>query len=281
MLFGIPEIWNPFEKYGLNGSFYEINVELLFNAFCAGLILIIAAIFAKRHLKRKKNSKVKMLLTEFGEAIYNLIDETLGYVNKASFSFVATLFTILLAYNLIVLIPHLEEPTKNINVTIAFALFSFCFIHYFSFRERGVSYLEHWFKMPLSIKKENLFMSKSKCYPIEMILRATINLITAIILLPFEMLSRCAIIMSLSFRLFGNIFGGAKISELFHAFLKKSLLFRIVGSFSMINLLLMGFFGCFEGFMQAFIFTLISLNNIGILLGDKFLEKKQQEVKAI
>jgi hypothetical protein len=59
MFFGIPEVWNPFEKYGFKGSFFEVNLELLLNSIYASAILIILAMFARKYLKKKATVNLK------------------------------------------------------------------------------------------------------------------------------------------------------------------------------------------------------------------------------
>ena len=269
------QIWKPFLKFGLDKPFYNINIEIFNNAIIACIILIFFAFLFRRFLYRK--NIINDLLIKIGYAFFEMIEETIGYVDKKTFAFIFSLFFILLGYNLLSLIPTLEEPTKDINVSLAFAIFSFLCIHGIAIKELGSHYLEHWFKTPLSLKREDFFLGKNFLYLIEFFVRLIFNFFIAILLFPFEILSRMSLVMSLSFRLFGNIFGGSKIVELVAMFTKKSILLKIVLTFMGINLILMGFFGFFEGLMQAFIFTLVSLNNIGILLGDEFLEKKIKE----
>ncbi len=272
------QIWRPLERFGIRMPFFDIPIEPLRNALIASFIIILLSIFGRIYLKRKSNCFSQTLEFIF-ESFYETIEETLGFVNKNIFLFVSSLFMVLFVYNLVVLIPYCEEPTKDMNVTIAFALFSFFSIHFIVLKEQGWHYLHHWFKTFLSLDRNGFYTKKNYIWIIEYIARCIINLISSILIFPFEALSRLSLIMSLSFRLFGNIFGGSKISELAASFFNKSVLIKLIGTLSMLNLVLMCFFGLFEGLLQAIIFSLISLNNIGILLGDEFLEKKSIQNK--
>jgi F-type H+-transporting ATPase subunit a len=271
------QIWRPLERFGIRMPFFDIPIEPLRNALIASFIIILISILGRIYLKRKNN--FSQTLEFIFESFYDTIEETLGFVNKNVFLFVSSLFMVLFIYNLVVLIPYCEEPTKDINVTIAFALFSFFSIHFIVLKEQRWNYLHHWFKTFLSLNKDEFYIKKNYFWISEYILRCIINLISSILIFPFEALSRLSLIMSLSFRLFGNIFGGAKISELVSSFFNKSVFMKMIGTLSMLNIFLMCFFGLFEGLLQAIIFSLISLNNIGILLGDEFLEKKSIQNK--
>jgi len=272
----INNIWSPFLIFGYKAPFYEINLTILKYSLIASFILILLSLIGRIYLY-KKNSIINDFIFYVGNIFFDLIIDTIGYINKKIYSFIFGLFLILLTYNLLSLIPHLEEPTKDINVSIAFAIFSFLQINKIAFNELGFHYLEHWFKCPLSLNKDNFFFNLKILFFIEYILRLIFNLFFALLFFPFELLSKVSLIMSLSFRLFGNIFGGSKIIELVGMFLKKSLILKIVLTIIGLNLLLMTFFGFFEGLMQTFIFVLVSLNNIGILLGDEYLEKKSRK----
>jgi F-type H+-transporting ATPase subunit a len=73
-----------------------------------------------------------------------------------------------------------------------------------------------------------------------------------------------ATIISISFRLFGNIFGGSIISEIWFGFLGKSIFFELGGILTGVNFLVLGFFGMFEAFLQAFVFTMLTLTYLSI-----------------
>jgi F-type H+-transporting ATPase subunit a len=70
----------------------------------------------------------------------------------------------------------------------------------------------------------------------------------------------------MSFRLFGNIFGGATISNIYFGAIKGSFVLETLGLFSGINIIITLFFGLFEGFLQAFVFTMLSLTYLSIAM---------------
>ena len=94
---------------------------------------------------------------------------------------VATIGIFVLISNLIGIIPGFESPTSNINVTLPLALMVFVYYNYEGIRENGFfKYFAH-FAGPVKILAPLMF--------------------------PIEIVSHLSRIISLSFRLFGNIKG--------------------------------------------------------------------------
>src|SRR5579871_5025543 len=83
--------------------------------------------------------------------------------------------------NLMGLIPGFESPTANVVVPLGFALVTFLYYHYHGVRSNGVAYIKQflgpvWWLYPL--------------------------------LLPIEIISHCARVLSLTVRLYANMFAG-------------------------------------------------------------------------
>ncbi len=94
---------------------------------------------------------------------------------------ILTIGLFVLISNLIGIIPGFESPTSNINITLPLALVVFIYYNYEGMREKGVkNYFAH-FMGPVPILAPLMF--------------------------PIEILSHLSRIVSLSFRLFGNIKG--------------------------------------------------------------------------
>jgi len=133
-------------------------------------------------------------------------------------------------------IPWLKEPTTDLNTTIALGLISFFYTQAVSIKTRGLfQYIKGYFS-------------------------------PFFLMLPLNIIGKLASIVSLSFRLFGNIFGGAIITDLHFGLLEKSVVFQVLGIASGFNLVLKLFFGLFEGCLQAFVFTMLTLTYLSIAL---------------
>ena len=138
--------------------------------------------------------------------------------------------------NVIGLIPFITTPTKDINTPIALSLVVFMAVHVYGVRIMGfLPYLR--------------------------------SLASPIFLLPLEIVSQISRTISLSIRLFGNVFS----SEIIIA-----ILFSLVPLF--IPLPLQGF-SIFTGLLQAYIFTALAAVYIatGLPAAENTMEEKAQE----
>ena len=91
------------------------------------------------------------------------------------------MFLFLLISNWLGIIPHLEEPTKDLNTPLSLGLMGFAIAHYAGIKSKGFkAYAKEYFQ-PI------FFM------------------------MPLNVIGEMAKIVSISFRLFGNIMGGAII----------------------------------------------------------------------
>ncbi len=94
-----------------------------------------------------------------------------------------------------------------------------------------------------------------------------------VLILPLNVIGKGAEILSMCFRLFGNIFGGAVIITLLSGMTRQ------IG----LPLILQGFIGVFTGTIQAFVFTMLSLTYIAVEIGagqEEEAEEHEEEVAA-
>jgi F-type H+-transporting ATPase subunit a len=118
-------------------------------------------------------------------------------------------------------------PTANFNVTLALAITSFLYYNYVGIRENGLlGHLKH-FGGPVP------------------------SFLIMVILFPIEIISNLARIMSLSVRLFGNIFGEEQLSTAVSSIMQWVL-----------PALLMPL-GLLTSVLQTFIFILLSMVYLG------------------
>ena len=85
---------------------------------------------------------------------------------------------------------------------------------------------------------------------------------------PLNVVGKLASIISISFRLFGNLLGGSVISTIYMAAVGQApsawyfAWLPVVGSVCSIGVSI--FFGIFEGFIQAFVFAMLSLTYLSL-----------------
>jgi F-type H+-transporting ATPase subunit a len=144
-------------------------------------ILIGLAWAATRNLSlvpRGAQNFVEVILEQF----IQMIDDVIGPEGRQYLPLIATLGLFILTSNLFGLIPGLISPTGNLMTTAACALIVFFAYHAIGIKKQGVAhYLKH-------------FMG-----PVPAL---------APLMIPIELISHLARPLSLTLRLFGNMFGG-------------------------------------------------------------------------
>lgn len=182
------------------------------------LLIISAALFARGlQLLPKKGQNVFEVIVD---GLENFIVEITGPEGRAFVPFLATIFLFILISNLIGLMPGFFSPTASLNTTLALALCTFVYTHIIGIKYHGVKYLKHfmgpvWWLAPL--------------------------------MFPIELIGHLARVMSLSVRLFGNIFGKETV---------LGFLFMLAGLY--LAPLPILFLGILVSFLQALVFMLLS-----------------------
>jgi F-type H+-transporting ATPase subunit a len=273
-------VWKPFASYGLNHVFFEYNANTLLYTWIGLATLIILSLLGRWALQYPLSISgyvSRSVITSF----YSMVEQSLGRFVEAYFFFIASLFIIIFICNALVLIPGLEEPTQDLNTTIAFACIAFFYAQKETLLCHGLKgYILEYVKMPFV-----LFPSK-KITPLTLLsalLRAVANMVAGLLSLPLEVLGKLATIVSLSLRLFGNIFGSAVITTLLKTAASGSTMMHLaslIGSYTislafitmplililvmLASLITTFFFGLFEAFIQAFVFSVLSLTYLAL-----------------
>ncbi len=152
-------------------------------------ILLLIFLLVRSRLSVDKPGRIQHL----AEMLHGLIaDQSEGIIGDHSAQFIpflTALFLFILTSNLLGLIPTLESPTASIQVTLGCALVAFTYYNIHGLLKQGpVGYLKH-------------FMG-----PVWWM---------AWLLLPIEIISHFARIMSLTIRLYGNMFAGDQVTAAF------------------------------------------------------------------
>ncbi len=142
-------------------------------------ILIVLAIIATRGMKMVPSGVQNFLEPVIG-MIDTMIEETMGHKGKTYFPLIATIAFFILTCNLIALVPGFYPPTASLNTNAAMALTVFLMTHIIGVKEHGLHYFKHftgpiWWMAPL--------------------------------MLPIEIIGHLARPLSLTLRLFGNMYG--------------------------------------------------------------------------
>ena len=133
-------------------------------------------------------------------------------------------------------------------------------MHYIAISELGFSqYMHHWTK---EIIQKRHFTSKIVTI-LYQVITIILNIITSILVFPLKLLEIISLLFSLTFRLFGNMFGGSIVISLLHKMQASGILYQLPITLFGIQVIVLLYFSLFEGMIQAFIFTLILLNTLG------------------
>jgi F-type H+-transporting ATPase subunit a len=149
--------------------------------------LAVFALFVRSRLSIEHPGSLQVLLEDFVGVFNTLLDDFVGPVGRKYLPIVGSLFLLILVSNLAGMVPGLMAPTSNVNVTLGCALTVWVLYHVEGIRAQGiVSYLKHFVVLPGA--------------PGWMVAFAPIVLI-------IEGIAHLARALSLTIRLFGNIFG--------------------------------------------------------------------------
>ncbi|NQY73699.1 MAG: F0F1 ATP synthase subunit A [Candidatus Margulisbacteria bacterium] len=137
-------------------------------------------------------------------------------------------------YSFLFNVPPFEEPTKFVSTCLALGILVFFVVHTYGIKNKGIVQYFKDYMDPVPAKAPYIYFFW---------------------LNPFfylAVIGNLSNVVSHSFRLFGNIFGGGMIIVIVSSLLKHVLI--PVGLFA--------FFGLFAGLVQAFVFTMLSVTYI-------------------
>jgi F-type H+-transporting ATPase subunit a len=217
----------PLVKAALQPLGFHFGHEVIPNYLVMTLLIVIGitltCLLMRSRLSVEHPGKFQILLEDGVMSVVGLLEEWIGPDGRSYLPLIATLGLFILIGNYAGLVPGLMAPTANINVTLGCAITTWVFYHLQGIRKQGAwGYLKHFMVPPGA------------------------HWSIGFIYFPIEIISHSSRLLSLSIRLFGNIFG-------------EELVIVILGSIiPFIVPLPMMFLGLITGGLQAFIFVLLS-----------------------
>jgi len=211
---------------------FMVNSEIIVHTW---VIMVILALFLTCIKYIVHHTKLgRFMLIEFVSFFIDLTKQSLGMFVYNHCVFAASLFIFIGLCNTAPLIPWLDEPTKDINTALALGIISFIYVQSIAIKSRGIiPYVKDFFQ-------------------------------PFFVMLPLNVIGKLSSIVSISFRLFGNIFGGAIITKLYFSTISGSIILESLGLLTGINFLIVAFFTLFEGLLQAFVFAMLTLTYLSI-----------------
>jgi F-type H+-transporting ATPase subunit a len=208
----------------IGGQKLTFNLQVILMTWIVIGVLLLFGVMITRRRGMLPHS-MQVLGELFVGQFYQLTEDALGreYVERYA-PLICSVFLFVVFSNWMGVFPHLEEPTKDLNTPLSLGIMGFFIAHYAGIRSKGFkAYAKEYFQ-------------------------------PVFFMMPLNVIGELAKIISISFRLFGNIMGGS-IIILVVSYLCYSL---VLPPF------LIAFFGIFVGTVQAFVFTMLTLVYISI-----------------
>ena len=153
----------------------------------AFLIIVVGVVLGTRRLKIVPHG-LQNVLEMLIEILYSLPEMVMGPRGRQYAPFVSTFAIYIVVMNALGLIPFLKSPTASLSVTLGMAIVAFVGVQYFGFKAQGVKYLAHFVG------------------PVPWLV---------LLFLPLEIVAELVRPVSLSMRLYGNIFGEEQVISAF------------------------------------------------------------------
>ncbi len=188
--------------------------------FLVFLVLVGYFLLVRLSLNVEKPGGVQHLAEITNEFVSEQAEQIIGHGYERFVGYLTALALFILLSNLLGLIPGLESPTANVTVPLGFALVTFIYYHYHGVRANGFGYIKQ-FLGPVWWLYWLLF--------------------------PIEVISHLARVLSLTVRLYANMFAGDLLTMVFFSLVP-------VG----VPLIFLGLhFGV--AFIQAYVFMLLAM----------------------
>jgi F-type H+-transporting ATPase subunit a len=188
----------------------------------ASLMLLFALL--RPRLSADKPGKFQQIFELLYEFVRDQAEDQVGHTAHLYVAFFGVILLYVLSSNLIGLIPCFESPTMNASVTAGCALSTFAYYNLKGLQVNGIRYLGHfagplWWLAPL--------------------------------MFPIEIISHLARILSLTVRLYANIFAGEQVTMVFLGLTKFGPPVIFMG------------LHIFVGVVQSYIFMLLAMVYVG------------------
>jgi F-type H+-transporting ATPase subunit a len=199
------------------------------NTFALELLVVLGFIaffsVVRASLSVEKPGTAQQFAEVVHEAIGGLAEQSIGHGYQRFQAFVTCIFLFVLTCNLIGLIPGLEAPTMSPYVPLGLAVTVFIYYNFYGVRTQGpIGYLKHF------------------AGPIWWI---------AWLMFPIELISHAARLMSLTIRLWANMFAGDLVTLVFFSLFPIGLTLPFIG------------LHIFVSIVQALVFMLLSMIYLG------------------
>ncbi|MGB9588927.1 MAG: F0F1 ATP synthase subunit A [Armatimonadota bacterium] len=200
--------------------------------------LALFGIVSTRRLEKIPTRRIQSVAEFIVQSLDNFVVGIIGPKGRTYTPFIGSLFLYILTMNLLGLVPLFKSPTSSLSITVPLALIVFVVYNYAGIREVGlVPYLKHLAGEPIWL---------------------------APLMLPIHVIGELARPLSLSIRLFGNIFGEETVLAIL-AGLTFVIIPYVVAIPTQFPMML---FAIFTSFVQALVFTMLTTIYISVAIAN-------------
>ncbi len=242
-------VWHYVPYTGIAIPLGGVNVLTVFNT-----VVVMVVLWTLMWLGGRKRALIpgrgqmafELFVTVFDGLVASSLELASREANRKFFPLITCLFAFLLLSNYMGFFPHhyFEEPTGDINCTLALGVMVIGIATYCGAKAKGpMGYFQELLG-PMWTQEGTKGMAKFA------------GKASAIFFFPLNIIGEIAKVVSISFRLFGNIIGG-------------SIIILVVSTLVFNTVLPVGldlFFVFFVGAVQAFVFTMLALTYIAVAI---------------
>ena len=223
----------------------KINITQTFvSLFAVTVLLIILALVVNKRIT-KRPGKLQVVAEKLVTMLYNLVEETMGKHNSHFAPYIGTLFMSSICGTLIGTTQVFRSTTADLSVTAAWALVTTGMVWYYNIKNFGFKAWLKGFTEPI------------------------------VVMTPMNIVSEIATPVSMAFRHFGNVAGGSVLTALIYSalalltnfifgWLPEAVLTYVPPIFQIgIPAFLSIYFDLFSGFVQALVFSLLTMVYVG------------------
>jgi len=213
----------------------SIELDIVWSTVIAGAIVVLLGLLAARRATSGVPGKMQLFFETVVDQVNQLVESTVGPAGVRIVPLALALFLFILTANWLEVIPsvlregrteYLPSPTASVNLTYAMALIVIVIVHVASIRARGLrGYVKHYFQP----------------FPF---------------FFPINVIEEITKPITLALRLFGNLFAGTLMLLLIAALLPVFIVPVADVAWKL--------FDMFIGFIQAFIFALLTIVYYGM-----------------
>lgn len=221
----------------------DINItQTTVSILVVTVLIMILARLATRNLS-KRPGRFQVIVEKLVDMLYNLVEETMGKHNLRFAPYIGTIFLTSIFSTLIGMTQIFRSATADLSVTLAWALVTTGMVWYWNIKNFGFLSWLKGFTEPI------------------------------VVMTPMNIVSEIAQPVSMAFRHFGNVVGGNVLTALIYTALagfSNVALGWISAELAMFPIFQVGipaflsiYFDLFSGFVQAFVFALLTMVYVG------------------